>query len=172
MEPINKADRRKTFTKFLLFFILTILIITTTIFFSIEVPYKQNDQLLTEMRTEARDQEFSESFMIDMQAIYAMVDSLGTTAQRPDLLDSKITTEIKRLNAKVEADSAFHKSMYRSVVFILNDLQTAKKQLLDFTGKSSDANDLRKQLETANNELMAVKSQNLTLQQLLNQQRH
>ena len=42
-----------------LVFLLCITIITTTIFFSIQVPFKQNDRLLREMRSFTKEKEFS-----------------------------------------------------------------------------------------------------------------
>lgn len=165
MEPINRADRKKTFRNFLLLFILSIAIITTTIFFSIQVPFKQNDQLLTEMRIGAKDQEFSESFMNEMSGIAGMLDTINTKAQKPDLLDGQITENIKKLNVKVDADSAYHKNMYRSMVFVLSDLQTAKKQLRDKTGTDANAGDLRKQLDALNSDFNATKIENLNLKQ-------
>ena len=174
MHPLNKAKRKKTFTNFLLLFILSIAIITTTIFFSIQVPLKQNDQLLREMRSGARDREFLAAFTTDLSGIAGMLDTINTKAQKPDLLDGSITESIKRLNTKVEADSSADKSMYRSVVFILSDLQAAKKQLRDKTGNAANADDLRKQLDAANAGLDAAKLENLNLKQqiFMLQQRH
>ena len=165
MEPINRTDRKKTFLNFLLLFIVSIAIITTTIFFSIQVPLKQNDQLLKEMRTVTKDEEFSESFMTDMSSIAGMLDTINTKAQKPELLDGQITEGVKKLNGKVEADSAFHKNMYRSMVFILSDLQTAKKQLRDLTGKDANTDELRKQLDALNSDFNASKIENMNLKQ-------
>ena len=109
MELINKAERKKTFVNFLLFFIISIGLVATVIFFSIEAPLKQNEQLLKEMKSDAKDQEFSETFMTDMSAVAGMLDTINTKAQKPELLDGPITESIKKLNVKVDTDAAFHK---------------------------------------------------------------
>ena len=174
MEPINKAERKKTFVNFLLFFIICIGLVATVIFFSIEAPFKQNEQLLKEMRSDANDQKFSESFMTDMSAIAGMLDTINTKAQKPELLDGQITESIKKLNVKVDTDSAFHKDMYRSIVFILSDLQAVRKQIRNFTGNSNNSEELRRQLEAAGNELNAAKIENMNLKQqvFMLQQKH
>ncbi len=165
MEPLNKTDRKKTFTNFLLLFLLCIAIITTTIFFSTQIPFKQNDRLIKEMRAFVKEREFSTGFMTEMSEIAGMLDTINTKASKPDLLDGRITESIKKLNLKIDADSASDKTLYRSVVFTLSDIQTAKKQLREITGKDLNADDLRKQIESLNNNLDAAKIENLNLKQ-------
>ena len=165
MQPINTNDRKRAFINFLLLFLLCIIIITATIFFSIQVPFKQNEQLRRELRTVTREREFSSDFTTQMADIAGMLDTINTKALKPDLLDGRITESIKRLNLKIDADSASDKTMYRSVVFILSDIQTAKKQLRDMTGKDLNADDLRKQIEGLNSTLDAAKMENLNLKQ-------
>lgn len=165
MQPLNKADRKKTFTNFFLLFLLCIVIITTTIFFSLQVPFKQNDRLLKEMRSYVKEREFSTDFMTQMSEIAGMLDTINTKALKPDLLDGRITESIKKLNLKIDADSASDKTLYRSVVFVLSDIQTAKKQLRDITGKDLNADELRKQIDGLNNTLDAAKIENLNLKQ-------
>ncbi|MBS1755215.1 MAG: hypothetical protein KF825_08135 [Ferruginibacter sp.] len=165
MDPINKTDRRKAFTNFFFLFIVCILIITTTIFFSLQVPFKQNDRLLKEMRSYVKEREFSNDFMTQMSEIAGMLDTINTKATKPDLLDGRITESIKKLNLKIDADSANDKTLYRSIVFVLSDIQTAKKQLRDMTGKDLNVDELRKQIETLTTSLDAAKIENLNLKQ-------
>lgn len=165
MDPLNKSDRRKAFVNFFLLFLLCLLIITTTIFFSLQVPFKQNERLLKEMRSSVKQHEFSTDFMTQMSEIAGMLDTINTKATKPDLLDGRITENIKKLNLKIDADSLSDKSLYRSIVFVLSDIQTAKKQLRDMTGKDLNADELRKQIETLNSTLDAAKIENLNLKQ-------
>lgn len=165
MDPLNKAERKKAFTNFFLLFILCLVIITTTIFFSLQVPFKQNDRLLKEMRSYTKEREFATDFMTQMSEIAGMLDTINTKATKPDLLDGRITENIKKLNLKIDADSTNDKTLYRSVVFVLSDIQTAKKQLRDITSKDLDADGLRKQIETLNGSLDAAKIENLNLKQ-------
>jgi Type VI secretion system, TssO len=165
MQPINKTIRKKTFINFLLLFLLCIAIITTTIFFSFQAPLKQNDQLLKEMRSYVKDKEFSRAFMSEMSNIAGMLDTINTKAAKPDLLDGNITEGIKKLNAKIDEESTTDKEFYNSMVFLLSDIQSAKKQLRDNTGKDLNADALRQQIESLNSTLDAAKIENLNLKQ-------
>lgn len=165
MQPLNKSIRKKTFSNFLLLFLLCIAIIITTIFFSFQAPLKQNDLLLKESRSYVKDKEFSRSFMAEMSNIAGMLDTINTKATKPDLLDGSITEGIKRLNAKIEVESAPDKDFYNNMVFLLSDIQSAKKQLRENTGKDQNVDALRQQIESLNSSLDAAKIENLNLKQ-------
>ncbi len=174
MQPKNKVIRKKTFTNFLLLFLLCIIIITTTIFFSFQAPLKQNDQLLKETRSYVKDKEFSRVFMSEMSNIAGMLDTINTKSSKPDLLDGNITEGIKKLNAKIDEDSTTDKSFYSSMVFLLSDIQSAKKQLRENTGKDLNAGELQQQIESLKSTLESSKIENLNLKQqvfLLQQQK-
>jgi uncharacterized protein YegL len=94
-----------------------------------------------------------------------MLDTINTKAAKPDLLDGNITEGIKKLNAKIDEESATEKEFYNSMVFLLSDIQSAKKQLRENTGKDLNADGLRQQVETLNSSLEAAKIENLNLKQ-------
>lgn len=174
MQPLNKTTRKKTFNNFLLLFLLCLTIITTTIFFSFQAPIKQNDRLLKDMRSYVKDKEFSRAFMSEMSDIAGKLDTINTKAAKPDLLDGNITESIKKLNGKIDEESTTDKAFYSSMVFLLSDIQSAKKQLRENTGKDLNADELRQQIESLKSTLDGAKIENLNLKQqvfLLQQQK-
>lgn len=174
MQPLNKTTRKKTFNNFLLLFLLCLTIITTTIFFSFQAPIKQNDRLLKDMRSYVKDKEFSRAFMSEMSDIAGKLDTINTKAAKPDLLDGNITESIKKLNSKIDEESTTDKAFYSSMVFLLSDIQSAKKQLRENTGKDLNADELRQQIESLKSTLDGAKIENLNLKQqvfLLQQQK-
>lgn len=169
MQPINKDDRRKAFINFLLLFILSTGIIIAIVFFSIQVPFKQNEQLTKQIGDFQKERDFSQNFFIQMSAISNMLDSINTKSLRPDLLDGDITEAIKKLNSKVNTDSAGNRNIYANVVQMLADMQSSKKQLRDRTGKDDNINDLKKTIDDLSNKLnqSLYREANLT-QQIIN----
>ncbi len=103
--------------------------------------------------------------MSEMSAIAGMLDTINTKPGKTDLLDGKITEGIKKLNARIDDESTSDKEFYSSMVFLLSDIQSAKKQLRDITGKDMNADALRQQLESLNSTLDAAKIENLNLKQ-------
>ena len=170
MQPKNKSERTKAFLNFLLLFLISIAIIITTVFFSIEVPFKQNDDLRKQNFLVQRDRVFTSDFLTEMSGIAVMLDSINTSS-KPDLLDGEISERIKKLNIKVNADSVYDKILYQNVVQNLDDLRQAKKQLRDITAKSDNINELQKQNDDLRQQLQITKTsyENLLIQ--LNQRK-
>lgn len=169
MQPINKDERRKAFINFLLLFILSTGIIVAIVFFSIQVPFKQNEQLTQQISVFQKERDFSQNFFIQMSGITNMLDSINTNSLRPDLLDGDITEGIKKLNSKVNTDSAGDRNIYANVVQVLADLQSSKKQLRDRTGKDDNINELKKTIDDLSIKLnqSLYREANLT-QQIIN----
>jgi hypothetical protein len=164
MQSINKSERRNAFWKFLMLFLVSIILITTTIFFSINVPFKQNDQLRREMSVVEKEQLFSEKFTNEMLEITAMLDSINTKAANPELLESVITEKINKLNIMVEIDSIRSKKLYRNIVLTLSDLKVAKNQLRQNTGSVQSNSDLQNQKDDLERKLEAKENLIVTLQ--------
>jgi len=153
MQPINKNERRKAFWNFLVLFIISILIITTTVFFSIQVPFKQNEQLLNEKNAAEKEREFSTKFMNGTAAISAMLDTINTKASRPEFLEGEIQRSINDLNAMVDTDSGYNKTFYKNILVTLDDLKRSKKQLRDLIAKDLNVGDCQKTNEELNKTL-------------------
>lgn len=173
MQPINKDERRKAFINFLLLFILSTGIIVAIVFFSIQVPFKQNKQLTKQIGDFQRERDFSQNFFIKMSSINNMLDSINTKSLRPDLLDGDITEAIKKLNSEVNSDSASNKNIYANVVQIMADLQSSKKQLRERTGKDDNINELKKTIDDLSAKLnqSLYREANLTQQIIIMSQR-
>lgn len=172
MQPTNTTERRKAFINFLLLFLVCILIIVTTVFFSIQVPFKQNEQLRTDMSMVVKEREFSNHFMNETSNISAMLDTINTKAQKPELLDGIISESIRKLNIMVDGDSVYNKPLYKNIVLTLADLSAAKKQLREQTGKDANAGELKKQnddlsrrLDEAQNTILSLRQEIIVLQQ-------
>ncbi|MEO6818178.1 MAG: type VI secretion system TssO [Ginsengibacter sp.] len=166
MQPINKDDRRKAFISFLLLFLLSTGLIILIVFFSIQVPFKQNEQLTKQMSAYQKERDFSQNFFIKMSDINNMLDSINTKSQRPDLLDGDITEAIKKLNSEVNSDSTDNKNIYANVVQVMSDLQSSKKQLRERTGTDDNINELKKTVD----DLSAKLNQSLYREASLTQQ--
>jgi hypothetical protein len=167
MQATNKAERVKAFWNFLLLFIVCIGIIITTVFFSVQVPFRQNEQYREQMKALEKEREFSQQFMSQMLGITGMLDSINTKALKPDLLDGQITGDLRNLKIMTDADSSGSKVLYNAVIQTLYDLQASKKQLRDLTGKENNLSDMRMQLTECQTRLNIKESEVLSLRAML-----
>lgn len=124
MQPLNKNERRKTFLNFLLLFVLSIILILTTIFVSIQVPFKENNQLQNEMRIVSKEHEFSTGYMDQMSVIRADLDSMTRTTGETTQLEANIKTNIANLYALVKQnDSMYNYRLYQNMTDALSTLR-------------------------------------------------
>ena len=146
MSPHNQAERSHAFRNFLLFFILTVALIIAAVFFSIQVPLKHNEQLREQLTLVENERTFSSTFVNKMSETMNLLDSimLNEVQGKAELIDGKITENLQKMNAMIN-DSLSGKSLYRNVVLNFADLQRAKKQLRDASGKDANFGNLQKE---------------------------
>lgn len=150
MQPKNKDDRRKAFINFLLLFLLCMAIILTTVFFSVRVPFTENDKLRAKMEMIDKEREFTNKFTTQMIGVSRMLDSINKTSpQESILLEGRIENEISKLNAMV-TDTVYNKDLYINVVHNLGVLQQYLKEIRSKSDKDLDVNNFKAQLEKAN----------------------
>jgi Type VI secretion system, TssO len=150
MQPINKNERRSAFWNFLLLFVICFAIILTMVFFSVRVPFDENEKLHQKMAVIDKEREFSDKFTKKMIGVSRLLDSLDrVTPQESEILEGKIGQEISALNSMV-ADTTFNKDLYLNVVHNLGDMQQYSKKVRNETDKDMDVNNYKSQLQKAN----------------------
>jgi hypothetical protein len=172
MEPLNQPERRKAFTNFLIFFIVTVLIIVAAVFFSIQVPFRQNDQLRDQMNVVEKERDFSETFANKMGETINLLDSINKKeVQSPELVDNKIQLNITAMNEMIEKEPITQKTIYRYMVNTFDELRRAKKDLRDVSGKDVNLTNLQKENAELRNNYQQALDRYAQLQQLYFQQR-
>ena len=156
MKPLNQSERKKAFTNFILLFCLTIFLVVGAVYFGMQMPFKQNEQLQQRIAFYERENFFSQNFYGKVNETKSMLDSVNRAEVRADFLDGKVTENLKKMNAMIDKDSLSVKGLYELMVLSLSDLQMAKKGLRNASGKDDNLGqmqatiiDLRGQLQTA-----------------------
>ena len=149
MQPINITERRKAFWNFLGLFMVCITIILTMVFFSVRVPFSENDKLHSRIKLIEKEREFSEKFTRKMIDVSRMLDTINrTTPQEAEILEGRIGEQISSLNSMV-ADTTYNKDLYLNVVHNLGDMHQYLKEIRRKGDKDSDLNDLKSLLQKA-----------------------
>ncbi|WP_153796705.1 type VI secretion system TssO [Foetidibacter luteolus] len=155
MTPLNSQERNRAFANFLLFFIITVAVIITVVFFSIQVPFKQNEQLRKEMASVENERLQLGVFRIKMEETMHLLDSVGRV-ENPILVDDKIDKQIREMAAMIN-DSMSVKNIYTGIITTLASLQSAKQQLRKGTDKDATVNEYKEQLANVRAELTECK---------------
>lgn len=170
MKPLNTAERKKSFTAFLLFFIVTVVLIVGAVYFGMQVPFVQNERLKEQVSSFQHEQAFAETFAQKMNETKRLLDSVNKNGVQATIVDGQITENIKRLNALADTDSSARKQLYHDMVQSFVDLQIAKQGLRDASGKETNLANSAQELAQLKSELSACQMQNAMLRAAGSQQ--
>lgn len=173
MKPTNTTDRRKAFQRFLIFFILTVALITTTIFVGTRVPYSENKKLREQIALSDSERLFSSSFLGNMQQAQSLLDTVNQAAGSAGLIDGRITQKIQEMDAMVAKKTALmNKDLYIQIIKALNNAKSDKAMLRAAGNKDSvvamytqQIQDLKNSLSKWQESYKSLEMQNLILKQ-------
>lgn len=137
MRSINAQERSKAFNRFLLFFLLTIAVIITAVFFGIKIPYAENEKLQQQLAAVDKENRFREDFTTAMAEAQNLLDTVNMDPQKSGLLDGRITQKIQDLDAMLAKNDITSKSLYNQVIKALNNTQSDKRGLRAAGNKDS-----------------------------------
>ncbi|HYH14967.1 MAG TPA: type VI secretion system TssO [Flavisolibacter sp.] len=125
MHPINKAERRNAFVNFLLLFIVTVALITTIIFFSMEVPLAENKRLREEISQMEKEREMAKAFQRSIAEIKEKLTDPGYLKNPPYLVRRRIQGRINSLDTLMNQLPHSDASIYPSVIEVLHSWNDA-----------------------------------------------
>ena len=137
MKPLNAQERQKSFSRFLLFFVLTIAIIITAVFFGIKIPYAENEKLQEQLATIDKENHFRNDFTSAMSEAQSLLDTVNMDPQKSGLLDGRVTQKIQEMDAMLSKNEVTSKNLYSQVIKSLNSMQSDKRGLRAAGNKDS-----------------------------------
>jgi hypothetical protein len=166
MKPSNQEERKKAFMNFLLFFMLTIGVILTSVFFSFKVPLKENDQLRAEALRMDNERVILSQFETKMQQTMTMLDTLNESGSKIAINDAQITSNIRELSAII-SDSITAHGFYRGLIANLSNVQLLKQQLRDSNNKDNDEAQMKATITRLQDQLQVCNNQVMTMNAML-----
>jgi hypothetical protein len=146
MKPHNLSERNRAFRNFLVLFIITVAIVMAAVFFSIQVPFKENDQLRAAASVTEKQRVSTVLFGDKMETTMRLLDSVNLKGAQAELIDGDIDENLRSMNAMVKSDTSLpEKGMFTSIINNFRELKIAKKQLRDASGKDATFGDLTRQ---------------------------
>src|SRR3954464_538814 len=97
MRPNNLVERSKAFSNFLIFFIITIGVILTCVFFSFKVPLQENEQFRAERDTLLTQKDNREYFLQRMENTMGLLDSVNSNKADAENIDANIGSSLTEM---------------------------------------------------------------------------
>lgn len=172
MKPVNAQERKKTYRRFLLFFILTMAVMFTAMFFGIRVPYKENSKLQEQLTMAENENKFRENFARTMTETQNLLDSVNQNPATAGLVDGRITQKIQEMDAMLNKNETGSKTLYSQIIRSMNNTQSDKKGLRAAGNKDSVVAMYNTQIQELKNSLTKwqdsyrqLETQNMMLRQ-------
>ena len=120
MEPSNKKERKKAFSNYLVFFIITNTLIVSVVLFAIQIPKIQNRYMEQENINNQAKKKLLKDFHDQTDTLLKLFNS-STSIEVAILKDGEIESALKKMQSiKIGLDTLFDKSTYE--YFIYKDL--------------------------------------------------
>lgn len=133
MEPLNKRERVKAYYRFLLFFLITVVVIILAVFINYQIPMKENKILRVQYEQLNKELEFQTSFSRKMNEVQNILDSINNTGQNVPYLEQLVSTKLAAMKESIPVnDSLKQRKMYDYTIQTLLTLQDSKRNLRDY----------------------------------------
>ncbi|MEJ7736642.1 MAG: type VI secretion system TssO [Chitinophagaceae bacterium] len=133
MKPLNRAERNNAFLGFLLLFLITIGIVLTVVFFSIKVPFSENEKLRSKVLMMQHEKNLSDSFRVAMNVALNELAKFNEKKEPAIVTKRSVQLKIERMGRFIknmpEETSKEEKSIYDLVIQNLADLNDAKTRI-------------------------------------------
>ena len=165
MQPLNKDERKKAFWTFIWLLLVCIILILTTIYFSVKIPFNQNDELIKTNEREndikVKEHKLSDNFYSKMLTITNRLDSINSSP-RAELIQSQVKDDIEGLSKMVaDTDTIYNRPFYNTIILTLDDYSRAKAILRTQAQKGAVQDNLQDQVSTKENQLAAARGDRL-----------
>jgi len=130
MKPKNTKERRKSFFRFLLLFLVTIATILTATYFNFKVPKEENAILKSKVNRVDQEMKFQETFFKEMRKVKKMIDSLSVPGSNFSYQKVQISEKLVDLQKAIPTkDSTYRYDMYSDIIKLYIELQNSKTEL-------------------------------------------
>jgi len=134
MEVLNKTQRRSAYWLFVLFFLITVSVLVTAVFFNTYFPFKENSLLKIENAKMKKELETQSKFSFQLEKVKLAVDSIGMPKQN-DFFNEKLALSILAdMYKQLPKDTLTNKNMYNTIIMTYKDLIDTKKRVKQLSG--------------------------------------
>jgi len=150
LQILNSKERNQAFFKFLIFFLITVILIVWAIFFDYKMPVRENSMLQDKL-TSQRQQEYNQQVFVQrMQETIQLLDSLDKPGTNQAQVSNQLSAKLSDLGELQGSSNTLNGKMNKVIVDRLADLHQTKQSN---SKKSITLTELESQLRTCKAEL-------------------
>jgi Type VI secretion system, TssO len=143
-KPVNLKEHNSAFVKFLIFFLVTLTMAVSAVYFNFKVPNKEL-AILRERDDLFRNQQINqEKYKQTLGEVMAVLSKLDSSSSNKAMVISELTPKIEALNAASAIEDSTASQKLNQMVFVLvKQYQNAKSDLYDLKDVDKAINNLK-----------------------------
>ena len=154
MKPNNSKERRISFFKFLGLFLVTMLMIVGAVFFSYQIPKKENAELRAHTKVLEDGMVFQKNFYNEMRVVKSMLDSLDVPGQNVVYEKNLIAQKLATLEETIPTKDDTHLyDMHQKIITLFADLLKIKDRLYGLRDCAAENDEYREELDRVRSDL-------------------
>lgn len=143
---INAKLRSEAYLKFLLFFVITVFIIVSAVYFDVRIPSKDNDMLREKIKTYENQVYNQQQFIAAAQTAKNLIDSMNRLGQYNALLEREIARQLEIIRNPGNQDNSIYSTMNKDVFNVLYDYNELNKKFIGSKDATQQVERLRSEL--------------------------
>ena len=150
---LNSQERNQAFIKFLVFFLLTVILVITAVFFNYRLPVRENKMLQDEVDVQRQQDANQQKFVNRMQEAIVLLDSLEVSNTNLEQINLQLNGKIGELAILQQKDNTLYGKMNKVIVDRLQELQQKQRQLESLSDKAGKLASLQTELDKCKTDL-------------------
>jgi hypothetical protein len=159
-QVLNRADRNQAFIKFLVFFLVTIILIIAAVFVNYRLPARENQRLREQAEVQRQQDNSEMRFITVMQDAVMLLDSMEKNGSQFDMLKNQLDGKAADLNKLEQNDNTAYGQLNKVIVLKLGELEEKKVRLNDLSNQVSSSAGLKADLDRCKADMEALKRDN------------
>ena len=159
LQILNSKERNQAFLKFLLFFVITVLLVVFAIFFDFKMPLRENKMLYSEIATTREQESAQETFLGNLEEAVMLLDSLDDPETNFAQVNIRLSNTLNNM-ADMETDfSTANKKINKILVHQLGELQKNTEKIRNLKAIEQSLPQLKADLADCRNESTRLKAE-------------
>ncbi len=159
-QVLNRADRNQAFIKFLVLFLVTIVLIIAAVFVNYKLPARENQRLREQAEVQRQQDNSEMRFIAVMQDAVMLLDSMEKSGSQFDMLKNQLDGKAADLNKLEQNDNTAYGQLNKVIVLKMGELEEKKVRLNDMSNQVSSSAGLKAELQRCQADMEALKRDN------------
>ena len=131
---INSKERTQPYLKFLLFFVITVIVVVLGVLFDLYTPRKENKLLKDEVYLQRRQEANQQKFVEKMKQVTTLLDSFYSSKNNGSQLEFQLNAQLQDLQKLQESAGGLYLDLDKAVYTNLLQLKDRKTTITNLEG--------------------------------------